>query len=87
MISSATSELVRADREGKAPLEPDRPRLVPLMALVVASEGGHGPVAVLELVVGGTEAVAPPAGLEERQQTVEGARPGGARVLGPAVCA
>ena len=45
------------------------------MPLVVAGERGDGAVAVLELVVGGAEALAPPAGLEQAQQAVEAARP------------
>ena len=57
------------------------------MALVVAGERGDGAVAVLELVVGGAEALAPPAGLEQAQQPVEpaGAAPRSARVA--AACA
>src|SRR4029079_785463 len=42
--------------------------------LVVAGEGRDGPVAVLELVVGGAESRAPPARLEQEQQAVEAAR-------------
>ena len=44
------------------------------MALVVAGERGDRAVAVLELVVGGAEALAAPAGLEQAEQAVEAAR-------------
>ena len=52
------------------------------MALVVAGERGHGPVAVLELVVGGAEPGPAPARLEQGQQPIEAS---GAVAIGRAV--
>ena len=44
---------------------------------MVAGERGDRAVAVLKLVVGGAEALAAPAGLEQAEQAVEAARRGG----------
>ena len=68
------AQLVRADREREAALEPDRLGLRARVALLVAGERGDGAVAVLKLVVGGAEARAAPARLEQAEQAVEAAR-------------
>ena len=68
------SEVMIADREREAPLEPDRLGLLAEVALVVASERGDGPVAVLKLVVGRAEAGPPPPRLEQPEQAGRGCR-------------
>ena len=52
------------------------------MALLVAGEGGDGAIAILQLIVGGAETLAPPARLEQGEQPIEAS---GARADEPIV--
>jgi len=56
---------VRAHAEGEGLLEPQRLGVLVAEAVVVAAQGAVGLGVQLALLVGGAEAAAPPAGLEQ----------------------